>query len=124
MLGPFFRLAMLSITRQKAFRQTVIVHILLVATLVCMVSVLGNLRVGTLGQILLVAGIVEGAILIGWRLSQMPKSQALEFLLVSPVRPRRLLVAEALVGLAQLALVTLSGLPLLAICLFEGTLDP
>ena len=48
---------------------------------------------------------------VGWRLTQLPKSQALEFLLVSPLRPRRLLFAEALVGLAQLGLVTLSGLP-------------
>ena len=48
----------------------------------------------------------------GWRLTQIPKSQALEFLLVSPLRPRRLFLAEALVGLTRLALVTLSGLPL------------
>ena len=36
-----------------------------------------------LGNGLLVAGIVEGALLVGWRLTQLPKSQALEFLLVS-----------------------------------------
>ena len=39
------------------------------------------------GNVLLVLGIVEGALLIGWRLAQLPKSQALEFLLVSPLRP-------------------------------------
>jgi hypothetical protein len=35
-----------------------------------------------LGHILLVAGVVEGATLIGWRLTQLPRSQALDFLLV------------------------------------------
>ena len=52
--------------------------------------------------------------LVGWRLTQMPKSQALEFLLVSPLRPHWLLVNEALTGAGFLALVTLSGLPILA----------
>ncbi len=120
MLGPFFRIAMLSVSRQSAFRRAVFVHLLLVGTVVCMVCVLGTLRPGTLGEVLLVAGIVEGAVLIGWRLTQMPKSQALEFLLVSPVQPRRVFWAEALVGLSRLALVTLAGLPLLALLVTEG----
>src|SRR5690606_2717204 len=74
--------------------------------------------------ILLIAGIIEGALLIGWRLSQMPKSQALEFLLVSPLRPGRLFLAEALVGLARLALITLSGLPILLLLIYQGCLYP
>ncbi len=52
----------------------------------------------------------------------MPKSQALEFLLVSPLRPERVLLAEALVGLARLALVTLAGVPLLMLLVSQGTL--
>jgi hypothetical protein len=75
------------------------------------------------GHILLVAGIVEGAVLVGWRLTQMPKSQALEFLLVSPLRPGQLFLAEAAVGLTQLALVTLSGLPVLMVLVVTGCLD-
>jgi len=76
------------------------------------------------GTVALIAGIVEGATLLGWRLSQLPKSQALEFLLVSPLRPRRFFLAEAMVGLARLALVTLSGLPIYAWLASKGFLDP
>jgi hypothetical protein len=68
-------------------------------------------------------GIVEGAALLGWRLAQMPKSQALEFLLVSPVRPHWVLLAEASVGMTLLALVTLSGLPILALLVVDGRLE-
>jgi hypothetical protein len=77
-----------------------------------------------LGHLLLIAAIVEGALLIGWRLTQLPRSQAMEFLLVSPLRPHRLFLAEAAVGLALLGLVTLSGLPLLLLLAAGGTLDP
>jgi hypothetical protein len=122
MLSAFFALAARSPSRQLAFRRVVTIHIVLLATLLGAVRwFAGGAEI--LGHAMLVAGIVEGAILIGWRLTQLPKSQALEFLLVSPIRPRRLFVAEALVGLAQLVLVTLSGLPLLTIGVFEGTLD-
>jgi len=76
-----------------------------------------------LGHVLLVTGIVEGALLIGWRLTQLPKSQALEFLLVSPLRPRSFFTAELLVGLGRLALLTLAGLPLLVWLLLEGLLN-
>ena len=51
-----------------------------------------------LGHLLLVAGIVEGAVLVGWRLTQLPRSQALEFLLVSPLQPRRVFLGEARVA--------------------------
>jgi hypothetical protein len=70
------------------------------------------------------AGIVEGAALVGWRLTQLPRSQALEFLLVSPLRPFRTFLAEALVGLALLGLVTLSGLPVLLVLVADGRLQP
>jgi hypothetical protein len=123
MLGPFFRVGMLSISRQATFRRAVVVHLLLVASMVFLVYVQGSFGAVMLGEVLLVAGIVEGAILIGWRLTQMPKSQALEFLLVSPVQPHRVFWAEALVGLGRLALVTLAGLPLLAVLAAPGWLD-
>lgn len=73
-----------------------------------------------LGEILLVAGIIEGALLIGWRLTQLPKSQALEFLLVSAVRPPAVLLGEAAVGLARLFLTTLAGLPILVLMVGDG----
>jgi hypothetical protein len=77
-----------------------------------------------LGNVLLVTGIVEGALLVGWRLTQLPKSQALEFLLVSPLRPPLIFLGEALVGLGWLALATLAGLPLLVLLLSLGVLLP
>ena len=65
------------------------------------------------GHIALTVGICEGAIMIGWRLTQFPKNLGLEFLLVSPEPPRRLFAAEAFVGALRFGLVTLSGLPIL-----------
>jgi hypothetical protein len=125
MLYPFFALAARSPTRQRTFRRAVVVHLALLAGAAWVVCRQGPRSPATLlGDLLLVAGIVEGATLVGWRLTQLPRSQALEFLLVSPLRPRRVLAAEALVGLAQLALVTLAGLPVLALLAAAGRLDP
>ncbi len=125
MLAPFFTLAARSPTRQITFRRVVTAHLLLCAA-GALVIVQQGPRIGAIivGHLLLCAGIVEGAILIGWRLTQLPRSQALEFLLVSPVRPRQLFRAEAAVGLALLALVTLSGLPVLMILAASGGFDP
>src|SRR5271170_1104235 len=114
MLAPFFALAAQSPTRQRTFRRAVAVHLLMLTGVAWSLwSKPPGSSAEVLGYALLIAGIVEGAMLIGWRLTQMPKSQALEFLLVSPLRPHRLFLGEAAVGLAQLALLTLSGLPLL-----------
>jgi hypothetical protein len=124
MFPPFFALAAQSPTRQISFRRTVVLHLLALGCGVWAAhrqpTIEGN---ELLGQALLVAGIVEGGGLIGWRLAQLPKSQALEFLLVSPLRPHGVFLAEALVGLALLGLVTLSGLPVLLILAVSGRLD-
>lgn len=125
MFYPFFALAAQSPTRQTTFRRLVVLHLILLAG-ACWL--LGREPVGrpalVLGHLALVAGIVEGALLIGWRLTQLPRSQALEFLLVSPLRPPHLLLAEASVGLAQLGLVTLAGLPVLMLLVADGRLNP
>src|ERR1700758_4574647 len=110
MFSPFFKLAAVSPERQWAFRCLVVMHILIVAAGVALVTKFQPGRLALLGPLVLIAGIVEGALLLGWRLTQLPKTQALEFLLVSPLRPRQFFLAEALVGLARLTLVTLSGL--------------
>src|SRR5689334_20382761 len=101
MFAPFFALAALAPGRQGAFRTAVVLHLVVIAGAAWLVAV-PDPRAGApwLGHLLLVAGIVEGAALVGWRLTQLPKSQALEFLLVSPLRPHWVFVAEALVGLA------------------------
>jgi hypothetical protein len=125
MLAPFFVLAGQSPTRQFTLRRVVVAHVGLLLGLALIASRQKPGEGSVLfGDLLLVAGIVEGAILVGWRLAQMPKSQALEFLLVSPIQPRRVLFAEALVGLSMLSLVTLSGLPALMIFAASGVIDP
>lgn len=125
MFYPFLALAAVSPGRQLAFRRAVVGHVLLLGGGVW-AALRQNPRIAPLilGQLLLVAGIVEGAILLGWRLTQLPKSQALEFLLVTPLRPWRVFLAEATVGLCRLALVTLSGLPLLTLLVVHGLLAP
>jgi hypothetical protein len=124
MLAPFFTVAMLAPGRQLSFRRLVVLHVGLLAGLTALaVRSDSPTSLGTIAQILLAVGLVEGAALIGWRLTQLPKSQALEFLLVSPVQPRRLFAAEAIVGVARFALVTLAGLPVLGLMVFAGLAD-
>ncbi len=125
MLAPFFVLAARSPSRQATLRKLVTAHLALLSTAAFVLAAQGpHSSAVFLGNLVLVAGIVEGAVLVGWRLTQLPRSQALEFLLVSPVQPRRLFLAEALVGLALLGLVSLSGLPILALLAAVGLLDP
>jgi hypothetical protein len=121
----FFALAARSPSRQFVFRRLVVFHLLLLAAASLILRIRGPMgSPELLGHLLLVTGIIEGAVLIGWRLTQLPKSQALEFLLVSALRPRRLFVAEALVGLAQLTLINISGLPVFALLIADGFLHP
>src|ERR1700688_4253690 len=127
-LAPFLYLAAVSPTRQRTFRFLVGGHLAVVGMALAGLVLAGMLLAGTpknlmvFGNTLLVAGILEGALLVGWRLTQMPKSQALEFMLVTPLRPGQVLLAEALVGLTRLAWVTLSGLPGVAFLVERGRL--
>src|SRR4051794_37945522 len=97
MLAPFLSLAMQASARQSAFRRAAVAHLLFVSAAAAALlarptpAVYQLFAYGLLG-----AGIVEGAVLLGWRLTQLPKSQALEFLLASPVQPRRVFLAESL----------------------------
>jgi hypothetical protein len=123
MLTPFFTLAAVSPGRQRTFRSLVVAHLVVLACAAVVALTHRPSGGPVLGHALLVLGIIEGALLLGWRLTQLPKSQALEFLLVSPVRPRQFFLAEALVGLARLALVTLAGLPVLLLTALDGGID-
>src|SRR2546421_11878961 len=123
MFSAFFTQAAVSPGRRRVFGGLLVSHL---AVLLGCVWFLGHVPKGgplVTGCVLLSAGIVEGAMLIGWRLTQLPKSQALEFLLVSPLRPGGVLLAEAAVGLSRLALVTLSGLPILIMLVTSGYLE-
>ncbi len=113
MLQPFFHLAMIAPGRHKTFRRVVVGHVLFVSLLAWFLIAGGAAPdPTTAGYILVALGMVEGAALVGWRLSQMPKSQALEFLLISPIQPRRLFLGEFLVGVCRFALVQLTALPI------------
>src|SRR5580658_7985866 len=107
MLAPFFRLGMVSLSRQHAFRRAAVAHLLVLSGLGWALAV--NPSSSTLvfaGHALVALGIVEGSALVGWRLTQLPKSQSLEFLLSSPLQSWRIFLAEGLVGGCRLALVT------------------
>lgn len=123
MLSAFFVAAAQSPGRQFTFRALATFHLLALASGYFLIGSQPQPRIALLGQCLLVAGIVEGALLVGWRLTQLPKSQALEFLLASPLRPHRILLSEAAIGLTRLALITLAGVPLLVLLVQEGRLD-
>jgi len=122
MILPYFTLAAKSPTRQRAFRSLVVTHLFLVGGGAGIALSWGSAFL--FANTLLILAVVEGAILLGWRLTQLPKSQALEFLLVSQARPASIFLGEALVGLARFALITLAGLPILIGCVLEGVLLP
>lgn len=124
-LLPFFQLAMRAVNRQYAFRIAVVLHVLFVAILALLYLGPGQRpSAEVLSFSLLTLGIVEGAMMLGWRLTQVPKSQSLEFLLTSPVQPRRVFIAEASVGVIRLALLSLCGLPLFALMAAVGVVEP
>ena len=125
MLRPFLSTAMRAPARHLTFRRTVGLHVLLLTGL-AWAAARAETAAGltAVGSLALVLGIVEGAALVGWRLTQLPKSQALEFLLVSPVQPRRVFLAEALVGVLRFALVSLAGLPVLVAMVVGGLVEP
>ena len=122
MVYQLLLLAAVSPGRQLGFRKAIIVHVLVL--LGCLWAVRATpTGAGTmLGHVLLTIGICEGAILLGWRLTQFPKNLGLEFLLVSPEPAWRLFLAESLAGMLRFGLVTLSGLPVLILLMQTGHL--
>jgi hypothetical protein len=122
MFRPFFAVAVLSPDRQRSFRVAATSHLGLLLACTAWACSHPQTAAPVVGYVLLTAGIMEGAVLLGWRLTQLPKAQSLEFLLASPLRPAGVLVAEVLVGLCRLALVTLSGLPVLLLLAVNGIL--
>lgn len=117
--SPFFALAMLAPNRQRRFRAAASLHTAIVAVVIAAV-LRQPAALPLAAQALMILGIVEGAMLIGWRLTQLPKSQALEFLLVSPIQPRRVYVAEAAVALSRAGLIALAGAPILGVLVLAG----
>src|SRR5262245_55280842 len=121
MLLTFLCHAMRSRERQFALRRLAIAQILIAS--LCAWLIWGDDRRILAGSVLLVTGIVQGAILVGWRLSQIPKCQGLELLLGSPVRPAMTFIGEAFSALGLLTLVTSAGFPSLWILAVTGRID-
>lgn len=125
MIRSFFSVAMRSPVRHLTFRRAVAVHVVFLTCLGWVAAKAESAAaLAAVGQLALVVGIVEGAALVGWRLTQLPKSQALEFLLVSPLRPPRVFAAEALAGVGRFALVSLAGLPVFLAMVLGGAIEP
>ncbi|MFO0937746.1 MAG: hypothetical protein U0798_14680 [Gemmataceae bacterium] len=123
-MNPFFLAAMQSVSRQLSFRRAVCGHLVVMSMLAYLVSQATPIGPpGLAGYLALILGLIEGAALIGWRLTQIPKSQALEFLLVSPIRPRAVFRSEALIGIIRFLFVQLSSLPILLWAQFEASGD-
>src|SRR5436305_581585 len=123
MLSMFMMQAAVSPKRQWAFRQAVTAHVLVLLACVWSVRSRPEAAGPFLGQVLLTAAICEGALLLGWRLTQLPKNLGLEFLLASPLPASALYLGEMSVAVLRFALVTLSGLPLLAWLVRTGHLS-
>lgn len=124
MYPTFFLAAARSPSRQIAWRILVALHLLIVGGCYWMVTAAARENTSFLGIVLLITGIVEGALLIGWRLTQLPKSRSMEFLLASPLRPPLIFLSEASIGIVRLGLITLTGLPLLLFLCRDGYLYP
>lgn len=119
MVRELTRLAMSSPTRHAGFRRAVLGHVALVSALLFVAGQSPALT-GITAQILLCAALVEGAALIGWRLTQLPKTPALEFLLVTSTSPRSIFFAELSVSALRFALVQISTLPVLGLAIVFG----
>jgi hypothetical protein len=125
MIRPFFAAAIASPVRRAALRRAAAVHAVLAVALAWGAAANPNQSgLTAVANVALVLGIVEGGAVVGWRLTQLPKSPALEFLLVSPLRPRGVFLAETLVGVTRFALVQLAGLPALAMLAWKGVIAP
>lgn len=118
-LAPFFAVAMLAPSRQRRFRAAACLHVGILA-LFALIVLRNSVTLPLVAQALVILGIIEGAMLIGWRMTQIPKSQALEFLLVSPVQPRRVFLAEGAVAASRMALIALAGAPILGLLFLTG----
>ncbi len=65
---PFFTLAAVSPSRQHTFRAVLIAHLAALGFNALILQWTGALRRPlAVGNLLLIAGIVEGALLVGWR---------------------------------------------------------
>ena len=129
MFWPTFVLAARSRPRQQLLRQLVAFRLLAMAAAVAVWGLSAAARdhyglTAWLGWALLAAGIADGGALLGWRLAQLPKSPALEPLLLAPAPPWRTMLAEQAVGAALTLHSALAALPPLALLVGVGWLDP
>ena len=116
MLREFFKQASRSPSRQRFFRTLAVIHFLVLSMVILIV--LQGKRIplaAAVGDAIVLLGIVEGALVVGWRLVQWPKSRALEPLLLANLSSAGVMAGEQAVGMTFLALLQAVSLPLLAI---------
>jgi hypothetical protein len=103
----------------------VVLHLSVLAMTLLMLAVNRSGRLfSIMGDAHILLGIVEGALLVGWRLVQWPKSQALEPLLLANLSSRSVMAGEQSVGIGQLLLLAISGVPVLVLASVLGWVDP
>lgn len=125
MLWPFYEQAGRSISRQLSFRRLLFVLMIGLAVM-CLVPIRfgrPNLVIA-LGLTLLFGGIISGGLLIGWRLTQLPKSRSLEPLLLAPVDSIHLMLGEQIVAVTYFGLIMLSSVPILVLCVSMQWMQP
>lgn len=124
MLYPIFLHAGRSVNRQSAFRWLLAMHLTIIGGTAVFGAALQLTNYSeTIGFSVLIAGIVEGAIVVGWRLTQLPKSRSLEPMLLSPVPAPRIMIGEQLVGLTLLVNLCTSSAPVILGLVVLGLLD-
>jgi hypothetical protein len=116
MLIEFFRQASRSPSRQRFFRTMGVIHFLVLAAVILIVFQGHRIPIAAaVGDGIILLGIVEGALVVGWRLVQWPKSRALEPLLLANLSSASVMAGEQVVGLTMLASLQIVSLPLLTI---------
>lgn len=76
-----------------------------------------------LATTLLMAGLVTGGCLTGWRLAQFPKSRAAEFQLVTPSSDAQIILSQASAGLLRTLLVIATAAPFVFAAWGAGWID-
>ena len=124
MIAAFFRRAALAPARQQMLRQAAAGHAAAVTATTLAGVGTGGGGAAWLGVVMLLDGILGGLLLVGWRLTQWPKTRALEALLVTPPAAFRSTLHELAVTVTAFALAYLAAAPVLLVAVALGWLQP
>ena len=123
MIWHFLLTATRSPARQQMFRRFLVIEIIVLAVAILLCAARRDTAVlAIVGDASLLLGIVQGALIIGWRLVQWPKSQALETLLLANLSSAAVMRGEQFVGIVQLVALALASVPILSFAIVMGWL--